>query len=71
MGADVAPVDAYWHMVIDDIQTACDAFAPLYESSDAVDGYVSVEVAQSCLATRPELCLRHVNCMSVWIVPTS
>ena len=45
MGADVAPVDAYWHMVIDDIQTACDAFAPLYESSDAVDGYVSVEVA--------------------------
>ena len=45
MAADVAPVDAYWHMVIDDIQTACDAFAPLYESSDAVDGYVSVEVA--------------------------
>ena len=45
MAADVAPVDAYWHMVIDDIQVACDAFAPLYESSDAVDGYVSVEVA--------------------------
>ena len=32
-------------MVIDDIQAACDAFAPLYESSDAIDGYVSVEVA--------------------------
>ena len=45
MAADVATVDAYWHMVIDDIQAACDAFAPLYESSDAVDGYVSVEVA--------------------------
>jgi len=41
----VTPVDAYWHMVIDDIQDACDAFAPLYESSDAIDGYVSVEVA--------------------------
>lgn len=45
MAAGIAPVDAYWHMVIDDIQAACDAFAPLYESSDAVDGYVSVEVA--------------------------
>ncbi|MGB0729676.1 MAG: transaldolase family protein, partial [Ilumatobacteraceae bacterium] len=45
MADDVAPVDAYWHMVIDDIQAACDAFAPLYKSSDAVDGYVSVEVA--------------------------
>ena len=45
MAAGLAPVDAYWHMVIDDIQAACDAFAPLYESSDAVDGYVSVEVA--------------------------
>ena len=45
MAADVTPVDAYWHMVIDDIQAARDAFSPLYESSDAVDGYVSVEVA--------------------------
>ena len=45
MAAHVAPVEAYWHMVIDDIQAACDAFAHLYESSDAVDGYVSVEVA--------------------------
>ena len=45
MAAGLAPVDAYWHMVIDDIQAACDAFAALYESSDAVDGYVSVEVA--------------------------
>ena len=45
MAAGVTAVDAYWHMVIDDIQAACDAFTPLYESSDAVDGYVSVEVA--------------------------
>ncbi|NDI02372.1 MAG: hypothetical protein EBY57_11405, partial [Actinobacteria bacterium] len=45
IASGVTPVDAYWHMVIDDIQAACDAFAPLYESSDAIDGYVSVEVA--------------------------
>jgi len=45
MASGVTPVDAYWHMVIDDIQAACDAFAPLFKSSDAIDGYVSVEVA--------------------------
>ncbi|HBU74719.1 MAG TPA: transaldolase, partial [Acidimicrobiaceae bacterium] len=45
MASGVASVDAYWHMVIDDIQAACDAFAPLFKSSDAIDGYVSVEVA--------------------------
>ena len=45
MSSDCSPIDAYWHMVIDDIQAACDSFTPLYESSDAVDGYVSVEVA--------------------------
>ena len=45
IASGVTPVDGYWHMVIDDIQAACDAFAPLYESSDAIDGYVSVEVA--------------------------
>ena len=45
MSSGSSPIDAYWHMVIDDIQAACDAFAPLYSSSDAIDGYVSVEVA--------------------------
>jgi len=45
MSAGNSAIDAYWHMVIDDIQSACDAFTPLYDSSDAVDGYVSVEVA--------------------------
>ena len=45
MSSGISPIDAYWHMVIDDIQAACDAFTPLYQSSDAVDGYVSVEVA--------------------------
>jgi transaldolase len=45
MSSGCSPIDAYWHMVIDDIQVACDSFTPLYESSDAVDGYVSVEVA--------------------------
>lgn len=37
-------VDDYWALVTDDILGACDVFAPVYESSAGVDGYVSVEV---------------------------
>jgi transaldolase len=36
--------DAYWSMVIRDIHSACDVFSKVYDHSDGVDGYVSVEV---------------------------
>ena len=36
--------DAYWAMVIRDIHSACDVFSKVYDLSDGVDGYVSVEV---------------------------
>jgi transaldolase len=36
--------DAYWAMVIKDIHSACDVFSKVYDHSDGVDGYVSVEV---------------------------
>lgn len=36
--------EAYWAMVIQDIQDACDVFRPLHQSSDGGDGFVSVEV---------------------------
>ena len=36
--------DIYESLVISDIQAACDLFLPLYEKSDAKDGYVSLEV---------------------------
>ena len=39
--------DAYWSMVIRDIHSACDVFSKVYDRSDGVDGYVSVEVAPS------------------------
>lgn len=39
--------DAYWAMVIRDIHSACDVFSKVYDHSDGVDGYVSVEVAPS------------------------
>ncbi len=38
-------VDHYWALVIQDIHGACDVFSKVYDHSDGVDGYVSVEVA--------------------------
>ncbi len=35
----------FWQLVVEDIQEACDQFAPLYEETDGGDGYVSIEVS--------------------------
>jgi transaldolase len=35
----------YWELVLADIHDACDVFAKVYDTTDALDGYVSVEVA--------------------------
>ncbi len=35
----------FWDLAIQDIQSACDAFAPLYGASDGNDGFVSLEVS--------------------------
>jgi transaldolase len=40
-------VDDYWSLVIRDIHGACDAFSKVYDHSNGIDGYVSVEVAPS------------------------
>lgn len=37
-------IDDYWSLVIRDIHGACDVFSKVYDQSDGVDGYVSVEV---------------------------
>jgi transaldolase len=37
--------DCYWEMVITDITDALGVLAPVHDSSDGVDGYVSLEVA--------------------------
>jgi transaldolase len=42
-GADVTA--AYWELVTADIRGALDLLRPVYDASDGVDGYVSVEVA--------------------------
>lgn len=38
-------IDDYWSLVIQDIHGACDVFSKVYDQSEWVDGYVSVEVA--------------------------
>jgi transaldolase len=37
--------DAYWDLVVDDINAALAVLRPVYDSSDGGDGFVSVEVA--------------------------
>jgi transaldolase len=44
-GASV--IDAYWTMVIEDIQGALSILRPVYDDSDGGDGFVSVELAPS------------------------
>jgi len=45
LAADEHPViDDYWALVLADIHGACDVFSRVYDESDGIDGYVSVEV---------------------------
>ena len=39
--------DAYWDLVVDDIQSALAILRPVYDASTGADGFVSVEVAPS------------------------
>jgi transaldolase len=43
-GAGATTSDSYWAMVGRDIHSACDVFSKVFDQSDGVDGYVSVEV---------------------------
>jgi transaldolase len=44
LGEGTSVEDAYWRMVTDDISEALAVLAPVYDESDGIDGYVSVEV---------------------------
>jgi len=48
LAADAHPaIDDYWAMVLADIHGACDVFSRVYDETDGLDGYVSVEVDPS------------------------
>ena len=45
LAADQHPIiDDYWALVLADIHGACDVFSRVYDQSNGLDGYVSVEV---------------------------
>lgn len=42
---DLEAQDIYEHLAIEDIQNATDLFRPIYDRTDGIDGYVSLEVS--------------------------
>ena len=42
--ADKSVVEIYEDLIFTDIRNACDIFMPVYEETDGLDGYVSIEV---------------------------
>lgn len=47
MAAGTSIEDAYWELVVADIESALAVLRPVHDASDGVDGYVSVEVTPS------------------------
>ncbi|HYL27129.1 MAG TPA: bifunctional transaldolase/phosoglucose isomerase [Candidatus Nitrosotalea sp.] len=45
IGCEKSADALFWDLAIQDIQDACDAFAPVFESSGGNDGFVSLEVS--------------------------
>ena len=43
--ADAEPMARYEHLAVEDIRSAADTLRPVYDQSDAHDGYVSLEVS--------------------------
>jgi transaldolase len=46
-------IDAYWDLVIQDVEDALSVFRPLYDESDGGDGFVSIEVAPNLARDTP------------------
>ncbi|XP_068644712.1 uncharacterized protein [Aristolochia californica] len=57
---------AYWELVIKDIQDACKLFEPIYDQTDAADGYVSVEVSP-LLANDTEGTVEAAKWLHKWV----
>jgi len=45
IGSEKSADALFWDLAIQDIQSACDAFTPVYQSSGGNDGFVSLEVS--------------------------
>ena len=62
LAANTSVEESYWQLVIDDIHHALEILRPVYDSSDGVDGYVSVEVDPTLArdTTGTEVAARHL-----------
>ena len=47
VGSGRAPDEVLWELMLEDIRAAADVFRPVYDETDGVDGYVSIEVSPS------------------------
>ena len=63
VGSGASIDDHYWSLVVQDIHGACDVFERVYDESEGVDGYVSVEVAPDLAHDGPgtEAAARHLH----------
>ncbi|MGO9197789.1 MAG: transaldolase [Acidimicrobiales bacterium] len=52
-GRNKSVLDAYWDLVVTDVEGALDHFRPLYDASHGTDGFVSIEVAPSLARDTP------------------
>ena len=73
VGAGLCVEDAYWQLVASDIRAALDILRPVYDESNGIDGYVSVEVdpklardtARTCEAARQ--LHQHLNAPNLYV----
>ena len=63
--------DSYWDLVTSDIGHALSNLRPVYDQSDGIDGYVSVEVAPSLARAPPAPSSRPVTSTAPSTPPTS
>jgi transaldolase len=64
--AGAEPVAIYEQLAVEDIQEACDQFRALYDSTDGLDGYVSLEVSP-LLAHNTEGTLEEARRLWSWV----
>ena len=60
MKAGLSGEDLFFELAIEDLQRACDLFAPVHESTDGLDGWCSLEVSCSaCRSARVSIARRN------------
>jgi len=64
--AGAEPNDIYEALAVEDIQTACDQFRSVYDATDGVDGYVSLEVSPG-LANDTEGTIDEARRLWAWV----